>query len=66
LLGESKANINLPNKAVLNWKAIKDTHINKEIFSRILDFVVHGPKDKNFKFYAKTPFLLEFCIYFIM
>ena len=56
-LGKSKAAVNVPKRACLNWKEVKCQEINKESFNKVLDYIVQGPKTENFNFYCKTPFL---------
>lgn len=58
-LGETKEKINVPKRAALNWKDSKIKYITKDTFNNILNYIVQGPKEKNFTFYQKTQFLLE-------
>lgn len=62
-LGYSKAAINEPGKATLNWKEVKEKCISEQNFNKILEYVIQGPKEGEFKPYGKTPALREQCNY---
>ena len=43
-LGQKKSSINTPHRATLNWKSVKEQYITKDVFNKILNYVVEGPK----------------------
>lgn len=44
-MGKRKQEINLENKAVIDWKKIRHNFVNKDLFNHILDYVIEGPKN---------------------
>lgn len=60
-LGYSKADVNVPGKASLNWKEVKNKYMTENTFNDVLSYIVQGAKTGNFNFYSKTPFLTQAC-----